>query len=131
MDVSTKLLNGALSALRVDPCSLPQCTRLRGEDYGHLCRHAVANTNLRIVFAFGPKADEITVLAIGRHDDTSENVYRQLAHLLGVTYDEGRFKKAKEPCCGGGYPRRLTRAERQTLSERAWAKASKGSKSRA
>jgi hypothetical protein len=114
LTASERLLNGALSALRKDPCALPHCTRLRGPGYSHFCRHEIARSTRRVVFAFGPRAQEITVLVIGRHDETPEQVYRALAMLLGIEFSEG-FSEAKERCCQSGMPRWITLKEKREL----------------
>lgn len=108
------LLDGALAALRRDPCSERlKSYRLRGEPpWAHLCRLNVGATTWRIVYAIGPKSNQVTVICIGRHDETKDDVYVAAAEVLGVlAADAKQIRGSREKCCRKGQPQRLTGAE--------------------
>ncbi len=109
-----QVLDGALAALRRDPCDDQlKSYRLRGEPpWVDLCRLNVSVTNWRIVYALGPKSNQVTVICIGRHDETKEDVYLATADVLGVAPVEAKqLRSSREKCCRKGQPQRLTRAE--------------------
>ncbi|MBI2756470.1 MAG: hypothetical protein HYX52_07155 [Chloroflexi bacterium] len=108
-----RLLEGALALLRKDPCDKRlRSFRLRGDPpWAHLCRLAFGHERAwRIVYALGPQYDQVTVIAIGRHTETADGIYRIVADLMGVPHASARdFDRARERCCADGQPARITR----------------------
>lgn len=107
-----RLLEGALALLRKDPCDKRlRSYRLRGDPpWAHLCRLAFGHERAwRIVYALGPWYDQVTIIAVGRHTETPDGVYRVVAELMGVPEVSAReFERVRERCCAEGQPPRIT-----------------------
>ncbi len=69
--------------------------RLAGAVLDHICsRHLYGDDRMLVVW---PGDDHAVVIAIGRHDESSDDVYAVLLDHLGHEVEEA--EREKPPCC--------------------------------
>jgi hypothetical protein len=96
-DLRGRRRKGALAALvelRGQGCSAAGY-RLTGARLDHVCaRHLYGEDRMLIAW---PGVDHAVVVAVGRHDRSSEDVYTVLLDALGLEMPES--EREKPPCC--------------------------------